>query len=64
MTGEIVNLRKARKAQARTQKDAQAAENRVRFGRPKAERTLLDANETLAARRLDHHRMDDPDEKR
>ena len=64
MTGEIVNLRKARKARARTDKDAQAAENRARFGRPKAERTLLDATETLAARRLDHHRLDDPDSKR
>lgn len=42
---EIVNLRHARKAKARAEKEAVAAENRVRFGRPAHERKL---NATLA----------------
>jgi len=38
MTADIINLRNARKAKARAKNDARAAENRVRFGRTKAER--------------------------
>lgn len=38
MTSNVVNLHKARKARARAEKQKQAAENRVRFGRPKSER--------------------------
>ncbi len=48
---EIVNLRRARKRKAR------AAENRAAFGRPKAERRLEAARETLTERRLDAHRI-------
>ncbi len=40
----IVNLRQARKAKARADKAQQAQENRVRFGRTKAQR-LADAQE-------------------
>jgi hypothetical protein len=57
LTGEIVNLRKARKAKVRSQKDAQAAENRIRYGTPKTERSLLEAEERLSARRLDGHKL-------
>ena len=32
---EIINLRKARKAKARADKEAEAAENRAKFGQPK-----------------------------
>lgn len=53
MAAEIVNLRKARKARDRVAKEKRAAENRVRFGRTKAERALTKAEETLASRRLD-----------
>ena len=59
---EIVNLRKARKAKARADQDARAAENRQKFGRPKAERTLAEAKERLAGRRLDAHRLEGGDE--
>ena len=38
MTADIVNLRRARKTKARAEREQQAAENRVRFGRTKAER--------------------------
>jgi hypothetical protein len=53
MSAETVNLRQARKAKARAEKEAQAAENRVKFGRSKAEKRLAAATEDLAARRLD-----------
>ena len=48
---EPINLNKARKARARADEKAQAVENRVRFGRTKAEKTVskLDAER---ARRL------------
>jgi hypothetical protein len=37
---EPINLNKLRKARARAADEAQAAENRVRFGRTKAEKTV------------------------
>ena len=43
MSAEIVNLRRARKEKARADKERQAAENRIRFGRTKAERVVLTA---------------------
>ncbi|WP_406854289.1 DUF4169 family protein [Alsobacter sp. KACC 23698] len=57
MTADIVNLRRARKAKARTEADAAAAENRAKFGRPKAERDLRAAVDDLAARRHEGHRL-------
>ncbi|MCP8937200.1 DUF4169 family protein [Alsobacter sp. SYSU M60028] len=62
MTADIVNLRRARKAKARADKDAQAAENRIRFGQPKAERSRADAIARLDASRLEGHRLDRPGE--
>jgi Domain of unknown function (DUF4169) len=38
MTGEIINLRRARKRRAREDDAARAAENRARFGRTKAQK--------------------------
>ena len=37
---EPINLNKARKARARAAEKTRAAENRVRFGRSKAEKTV------------------------
>ena len=48
---EPINLNKARKARARAADKAQAAENRVRFGRTKAEQTASKL-EAERARRL------------
>ena len=56
---EIVNLRTARKRKARADKDAQAEQNRITFGRTKAEKNQARAEADLAARRLDAHRRDD-----
>lgn len=43
MSADIVNLRRARKAKARAEKEQRAAENRVLFGRSKIERTAAAA---------------------
>lgn len=59
---EIVNLRGARKARARAEKDAKAAENRAAFGRTKAQKALDRAHNDKAARTLDQARRDGPEE--
>jgi hypothetical protein len=53
MTADIINLRKARKAKQKASKDKHAAENRVVFGRSKAERTATAALIKLDTARLD-----------
>jgi hypothetical protein len=55
--GDVVNLRRARKARDRAAASEQAVENRVRFGRTKAERDRIAAQEALEASRLDGHRL-------
>lgn len=56
--GEIVNLRRARKARDRRERVDKAQENRVAFGSKKAERELSEAQERLEGERLDAHRLD------
>jgi hypothetical protein len=58
---EIINLRRARKAKARSQAQAEAAENRAKHGRPKAERETSGKVKSLAERRLDAHQRSDTD---
>jgi len=56
---EIVNLNKFRKARKRRDKATQATENKVRFGRTKADKA---EDQDLAARRskeLDSKKLDD-----
>lgn len=50
---EPINLNKARKAKARQASKVQAAENRVQFGRTKAEKAKTAAEAKQAAARLD-----------
>lgn len=57
---EIVNLRTARKRKARADKETEAAGNRARFGRTKAERERETAEKALAGKRLDAHKRDEP----
>jgi len=59
--GEIVNLRRARKAMTRRRDEARAAENRLAHGRSKEERTLDDARAEKARRELDAHRIETED---
>ena len=58
--GDLVNLRRARKAKGLEDKAQHAAENRLRFGRTASERTGQDAAEAKAARDLDGHRLRSP----
>lgn len=58
---EIINLRKARKKKARAEKEAEAAENRAKFGRPNEEQTQTEASKDLLDRKLDAHRREDSD---
>jgi hypothetical protein len=53
---EIINLNKARKAKARTDKAVRAQENRARFGRTKAEKQSEAAEKARIARTLDDAR--------
>ncbi len=57
--GEIVNLRRARKAQQRRLDEDQAQENRVRHGLSRAERQLAEKTRTHEAKKLDGHRLDE-----
>jgi hypothetical protein len=56
---EPINLNKARKARDRAEQKKTAAENRVRFGRTKAEKTLSKLESEAARRRHDQTRRDD-----
>lgn len=58
MSGEVMNLRLARKARARQDKAAAAQENRVRHGRTLAERRLEQAEAERAAKALDSARRE------
>lgn len=62
MTAHIINLRKARKAKARAEKEKQAAENRVKFGRTKHERETAGAVMKIDTSRLDGARRANPDD--
>ncbi len=55
---EIVNLNRARKAKAKTEKTKQADTNRVLHGTPKALRKLSDAQNDQAQQRLKGHALD------
>ena len=54
----VVSLNKARKARAREAATALAAENRVAFGRTKAEKVQAKSEAARAARSLDDKRLE------
>ncbi|WP_332764684.1 DUF4169 family protein [Phenylobacterium sp.] len=56
---DLVNFNKARKAKVRDQDRTQAAQNRVAFGRTKAEKTLTKAEREKADRALDGAKRED-----
>ena len=53
MSGNVVNLRTARKRRARQAQDAKAAQNRVIFDQTKAEKQARKANTEIERRRHD-----------
>ena len=54
-----INLNKFRKAKARAEKQQRAAENRVKFGRTKAERARDKLEASRDARHLDQSKQED-----
>lgn len=57
--GEIVNLKRERKRQARAAKERDAAANREKFGRLRHERDEAEARRAQDERRLDQHKRDE-----
>jgi hypothetical protein len=57
---EIINLKRARKAKARAEKDKAAEANRVAHGTPKALRKLEEARKNQVAERLSGHELEKP----
>ncbi len=58
MTAEIINLRRARKAKAREDREKEATANRAAFGRTKAEREAAELERERAVRLLDQARRE------
>jgi hypothetical protein len=56
--GDLVNLNKYRKDRRRQEARQQAAANRVKFGRPKAETRQDDAEAERRRRELDDKKLD------
>ena len=55
---EIINLKRARKARARAEKDKMAEANRVAHGTPKALRNLAEARKDKAEKGLSGHKLE------
>ena len=55
----VVNLRLARKAKARAEREATAGVNRIRHGRTRTERSVQALETSRATRLLDGHRLED-----
>ncbi|MEQ8824951.1 MAG: DUF4169 family protein [Filomicrobium sp.] len=58
MSAEIINLRRARKAKARADKQQKAAENRASFGRTKGERLAEQKHEKQQSNTLDQKKLE------
>lgn len=58
MAADIVNLRQFRKQKARSEKEKQAEQNRLSFGRTKAEKNLTSALNEKAEKALDQGRLE------
>ena len=55
---KIINFNKARKAKLRSDKESQASENRVKFGRTKADKQLDSAKIEKLNKHVDDHELD------
>ena len=56
--GDLVNLKQFKKRAARDRSGQEAAANRARFGRTRAEREREDARDQRARELLDQHHID------
>ena len=57
--GDVVNLNKFRKSQAKDQKEKHATKNRQKFGQSKAEKLKSDKQKIDADTQLDGKKLDD-----
>ena len=60
--GDVINLRQARKARDRAEKEAQARENRTRFGRTGAEKRRDTDEAERGDRTHEGHRIEDTED--
>ena len=60
MSADVVNLRQFRKKQARSEKEKQAEQNRISFGRTKAEKNLTRALNDKASKTHEDGRIEPP----
>ncbi len=58
MSGDIINLNKARKAKAKRESQSGAKSNRMKFGRGKAEIMAEKRDAERATRTLEQHRLE------
>lgn len=56
---DIINLRNVRKQKARAEREIQASQNRVLFGRTKAEKLKDAAEKAKAEKHIDGHKRDE-----
>ena len=59
---DVVNLNQFRKTKARSDKEKRAQENRVKFGRTKAQKRTEDANQALIDKKLKGKKLGDDDD--
>ncbi len=59
---EIINLRRARKNKGRGEKEKKAEQNRLLFGRTKAEKKRDEKESERASKHLDGHKRDKDEE--
>jgi len=62
MTADIINLNRFRKEKARAERASIAEENRVRFGRTRAQKAVDRISAEKARHHLDGHRRDDEED--
>lgn len=60
MSGDVVNLRQVRKQKARSEKERQAEQNRISFGRTKAEKALTRALNDKAQKTFEQGHLERP----
>lgn len=61
---EIINLKRVRKAQQKSAKEAEAAQNRITHGRTKAEKIAARAENARAKRTHEGKRLSDDSEEK
>lgn len=62
MAAEIVNLKQFKKQKDRADKEKQAEQNRISFGRSKVEKNLTDTRNEKEQKALDAKKLEDRDD--